>query len=47
MEARLAAAIADPDFERLELAMREPSIFRALAIERHEIRHSNFRKRAF
>jgi hypothetical protein len=42
VERALAAAIADPDFERLELTMREPNIFRALAIERHEIRHSNF-----
>ncbi|WP_316228188.1 MULTISPECIES: PD-(D/E)XK nuclease family protein [unclassified Bradyrhizobium] len=42
VEARLAAAITDPDFEKLELAMREPNIFRALAIERQEIRHSNF-----
>lgn len=42
LETRLAAAITDPDFEKLELAMREPDIFRALAIERQEIRHSNF-----
>ncbi|WP_284267025.1 PD-(D/E)XK nuclease family protein [Bradyrhizobium iriomotense] len=42
LETRLAAAITDPDFEKLELAMREPNIFRALAIERQEIRHSNF-----
>jgi hypothetical protein len=42
IERGLAAAITDPDFEMLELTMREPNIFRALAIERHEIRHSNF-----
>jgi hypothetical protein len=42
VERALAAAITDPDFEMLELTMREPNIFRALAIERHEIRHSNF-----
>jgi hypothetical protein len=30
LETRLAAAITDPDFEKLELAMREPDIFRAL-----------------
>jgi hypothetical protein len=42
VEKVLAAAITDPDFETLELAMREPNIFRALAIERQEIRHSNF-----
>lgn len=42
LEKRLAAAITDPDFEILELVMREANIFRALAIERYEIRHSNF-----
>ncbi|MBK3665080.1 PD-(D/E)XK nuclease family protein [Bradyrhizobium diazoefficiens] len=42
LETRLAAAITDPDFEKLELAMGDPNIFRALAIERQEIRHSNF-----
>jgi hypothetical protein len=42
LEARLAAAITDPDFERLGLAMGKPNIFRALAIERQEERHSNF-----
>jgi PD-(D/E)XK nuclease superfamily protein len=42
IERGLAVAITDPDFEMLELSMREPNIFRALAIEHHEIRHSNF-----
>src|SRR5580700_8026632 len=42
LEKELAAAITDPEFEMLELTMREPNIFRALAIEHHEIRHSNF-----
>jgi hypothetical protein len=42
IERDLAAAITDPDFEMLELTMREPNIFRALTIERNEIRHSNF-----
>lgn len=42
VEKLLGSAITDPDFERLELAIREPNIFRALAIERREIRHSNF-----
>src|SRR5438874_11451241 len=42
MEAQLVALLKDPDFARLELAMREPNIFRALGIERKEIRHSNF-----
>jgi hypothetical protein len=41
-ERQLAQAITDPNFERLELAMREANIFRALDIERYEIRHSNF-----
>lgn len=38
----LAAVITDPQFEKLELKMREANIFRALAVERYEIRHSNF-----
>lgn len=38
----VSSAIADPDFERLQLSIREPNIFRALAISRREIRHSNF-----
>jgi PD-(D/E)XK nuclease superfamily len=42
LEKGLAAAITDSDFELLELTMREPNIFRALGIERQEIRHSNF-----
>ncbi len=42
IERGLEAAITNPDFEMLELTMREPNIFRALAIERHELRHSNF-----
>jgi hypothetical protein len=31
IEKGLAAAITDADFEMLELTMREPNIFRALA----------------
>jgi hypothetical protein len=42
MEAHLAAVITDPQFEKLELQMREANIFRALGVERYEIRHSNF-----
>lgn len=38
----VGSAIADPDFERIQLSLREPNIFRALAISRREIRHSNF-----
>jgi hypothetical protein len=37
----VGSAIADPDFERIQLSLREPNIFRALAISRQEIRHSN------
>lgn len=42
MEKQLAALITDAQFEKLELRMREPNIFRALGVERYEIRHSNF-----
>ena len=42
MEAELAAILRDPDVEKLELAMKEPNIFRAMQIERHELRHSDF-----
>lgn len=38
----VGSARADPDFERIQLSHREPNIFRALAISRQEIRHSNF-----
>lgn len=38
----VGAAIADQNFERIELSLREPNIFRALSVERREIRHSNF-----
>jgi hypothetical protein len=34
--------LGDEDFERLELSLKEPNIFRALKVERREIRHSNF-----
>lgn len=36
------SAIGDPDFERMQLSLREPNIFRALAVSRMEIRRSNF-----
>ena len=42
MDKKLASIITDSDFEMIELALNEPSIFRALSIERKEIRHSNF-----
>lgn len=38
----VGSAIGDPDFERIQLSLREPNIFRALAVSRMEIRHSNF-----
>jgi hypothetical protein len=41
-QALVGSAIADPDFERIQLSLREPNIFRALAVSRMEIRHSNF-----
>lgn len=42
MYKEIAAVIKDDDFEMIELALNQPNIFRALAIERKEIRHSNF-----
>jgi hypothetical protein len=42
MENKCASIITDFDFEQIELALREPNIFRALSVERKEIRHSNF-----
>lgn len=34
--------VNDLDFERIELSLRRPNIFRALGIERRELSHSNF-----
>ena len=42
MERKCASIITDHDFEKIELSLREPNIFRALSIERKELRHSNF-----
>ncbi len=42
MERKCAALITDQDFEKIALSLREPNIFRALSIERKELRHSNF-----
>ena len=42
MDKKLASIITDDTFEVIELALKEPNIFRALSIERKEIRHSNF-----
>ncbi len=39
---KCASIITDHDFEKIELSLREPNIFRALSVERKEIRHSNF-----
>lgn len=42
MDRKCAQLITDHNFEKLELSLREPNIFRALSIERKELRHSNF-----
>lgn len=42
MDRKCAQIITDHNFEKLELSLREPNIFRALSIERKELRHSNF-----
>lgn len=42
MRQKLSNLITDFEFEKIELSLKEPNIFRALAIERREIRHSNF-----
>ncbi|WP_136526012.1 PDDEXK-like family protein [Geomonas ferrireducens] len=42
MDSKCADIITDQIFEELELSLREPNIFRALSIERKELRHSNF-----
>lgn len=42
MKNKISAIITDPQFEEIELLLKEPNIFRALSIERKEIRHSNF-----
>ena len=42
MDKKLASLITDYDFEQIELALREPNVFKALSIGRKEIRHSNF-----
>lgn len=38
----IGSIITDHGFEKLELALKEPNIFKALSIQRKEIRHSNF-----
>jgi len=38
----LAEIISDTQFEEIELILKDPNIFKALSIERKEIRHSNF-----
>ena len=42
MDKKCASIITDQDFEKIELSLREPNIFRTLSIERKELRHSNF-----
>ena len=42
MQKLLASLITDDEFERIQLVLKEPNIFSALAVHRMEIRHSNF-----
>jgi len=42
MKNKIASIITDNDFEQISLILKEPNIFKALSIERKEIRHSNF-----
>jgi hypothetical protein len=42
MDRKCASIITDHDFEKIELSLREPNIFRALSVERKELKHSNF-----
>lgn len=42
MDKKIASIITDDEFEMIELALNEPNIFSALAIQRKELRHSNF-----
>jgi PD-(D/E)XK nuclease superfamily len=42
MKQKIASIITDDEFEKIELVLNEPNIFSALAIQRKELRHSNF-----
>jgi len=42
MKSQVSAIITDTQFEKIELLLKEPNIFRALSITRNELRHSNF-----
>ncbi|MDD3804348.1 MAG: PD-(D/E)XK nuclease family protein [bacterium] len=42
MRSKLSSLIKEPEFEKLELLLRTPNIFKVLKIEDKEIRHSNF-----
>jgi len=42
MRNKISSIITDNDFEQISLSLKEPNIFKALSIERIEIRHSNF-----
>ncbi len=42
MNELLSKLITDDDFERMRLELNAPNIFSALAVQRKEIRHSNF-----
>lgn len=42
MKNKLADLITDIEFEKIEMSLKEPNIFKALAVERMELKHSNF-----
>jgi PD-(D/E)XK nuclease superfamily len=42
MKDKLSDLLTDIDFERIEMSLKEPNIFKALAVERMELKHSNF-----
>ncbi|MDN3205936.1 PD-(D/E)XK nuclease family protein [Algoriphagus sediminis] len=42
LEQKYAQLLRDPEFDRLELLLKEPNIFKILGVEDYEIRHSNF-----
>jgi hypothetical protein len=42
MQEKLSNLLTDMDFERIEMSLKEPNIFKALSVERMELKHSNF-----
>lgn len=41
-EIMYAALLADKNFDRMNLTLKQPNIFNALGVGHYEIRHSNF-----